>query len=139
MAEIRKLEAHEDDLLAAALAAVDRPAAAADLFLNDHRCHAFIATDDGRPVGFAYGTEMLRPEGYWMVVLQRLEVIDEARASGAGRDLLDAFVAFARGKDTVRCGSPPTPAATRRAGSTRAPGASATTTAPTGGCSSSAY
>ena len=84
MAEIRKLEAHEDALLAAALAAVDRPAAAADLFLNDPRCHAFIATESGRPVGFAYGTEMLRPEGFWMVVLQRLEVIDEARASGVG-------------------------------------------------------
>ena len=99
MAEIRKLEAHEDALLAAALAAVDRPAAAADLFLNDPRCHAFIATESGRPVGFAYGTEMLRPEGFWMVVLQRLEVIDEARASGVGRELLDAFVAFARSKD----------------------------------------
>ena len=34
-----------------------------------------------------------------MVVLQRLEVIDEARASGVGRELLDAFVAFARGKE----------------------------------------
>ena len=99
MVEIRKLQAHEDDLLAAALAAVDRPAAAADLFLNDPRCHAFIATDSGRPVGFAYGTEMLRPEGFWMVVLQRLEVIDEARASGVGRELLDGFVAFARSKD----------------------------------------
>ena len=99
MAEIRKLQPHEDDDLAAALAVVDRPAAAADLFLSDARCHAFIATDDGRPVGFAYGTEMLRPEGFWMVVLQRLEVIDEARASGVGRQLLDAFVAFARSKD----------------------------------------
>jgi GNAT superfamily N-acetyltransferase len=99
MAEIRKLEAHEADLLAAALAAVDRAAAAADLFLNDPRCHAFIAIDGGRPVGFAYGTEMLRPEGFWMVLLQRLEVIDEARPSGVGRELLDAFVAFARSKD----------------------------------------
>jgi len=99
MVEIRKLEPLEDDLLAAALAAVDRPAAAVDLFLSDPRCHAFIATDGGRPVGFAYGTEMLRPEGYWTVVLQRLEIIEAARASGVGRELLDAFVAFARSKD----------------------------------------
>jgi GNAT superfamily N-acetyltransferase len=98
-ARIRKLEPHEDDTLAAALAALDRPAAAADLFLSDPRCHAFVAFDGDRPIGFAYGNEMLRPEGFWVVVLQRLEVIDEARASGVGRQLLDAFVAFARSKD----------------------------------------
>jgi GNAT superfamily N-acetyltransferase len=98
MAEIRKLEPHEDDVLAAALAAVARPAAAADLFLSDPRCHAFVAADDGRPIGFAYGNEMLRPEGYWVLLLQRLEVIEAARASGAGRDLLDAVAAFARAK-----------------------------------------
>jgi len=99
MADIRKLEPHEDDALAAALAAVGRGAAAADLFLSDPRCHAFVAVDDGRPIGFAYGNEMLRPEGFWVVVLQRLEVIEAARASGVGRELLDAFVAFARSKD----------------------------------------
>jgi len=99
MADIRKLEPHEDDALAAALAAVGRGAAAADLFLSDPRCHAFVAVDDGRPIGFAYGNEMLRPEGFWVVVLQRLEVIEPARASGVGRELLDAFVAFARSKD----------------------------------------
>ena len=99
MVAIRKLEPLEDDLLAAALAAVDRPAAAVDLFLSDPRCHAFVAVDDGRPIGFAYGNEMLRPEGFWVVVLQRLEVIEPARASGVGRELLDAFVAFARSKD----------------------------------------
>jgi len=99
MVAIRKLEPLEDDLLAAALAAVDRPAAAVDLFLSDPRCHAFVAVDDGRPIGFAYGNEMLRPEGFWVVVLQRLEVIEAARASGVGRELLDAFVAFARSKD----------------------------------------
>ena len=33
-----------------------------------------------------------------MLLLQRLEVIEAARASGVGRDLLDAFAAFARAK-----------------------------------------
>jgi GNAT superfamily N-acetyltransferase len=60
-----------------------------------------------------------------VVVLQRLEVIEAARASGVGRELLDAFVAFARSK------GPPSDVAldrrgpTRRAGSIRPPAASA--------------
>ena len=87
MAEIRKLGEGDDHVLSDALAALGRPAAAADLFLADRTCHAFVATDGERPIGVAYGNEMLRPEGFWVVVLQRLEVIEEARASGVGRDL----------------------------------------------------
>jgi GNAT superfamily N-acetyltransferase len=99
VADIRKLDGDDDDALADALAALGRSAAAADLFLSDPRCHAFVATEAGRPVGLAYGNELLRPEGFWVLILQRLEVVEEARPLGVGRELLDAFVAFARSKD----------------------------------------
>ena len=99
MAEVRILGRDEIDVFAAVLAATGRPAPAADLFLDDARTRAFVATgDDGEPVGFAYGTEILRPEGYLVFALLRLGVIETARRTGAGRDLLDAVAAFARAK-----------------------------------------
>jgi GNAT superfamily N-acetyltransferase len=99
-ARIRKLDAHEHDVLADALAATGHPGVAADLFLGDPRSHAFVATEgpDGPAIGVAYGTEILRPEGFWMFVLQRLAVTDDARASGPGRDLLEAVRSFAEAK-----------------------------------------
>ena len=99
-ARIRQLDADEHDAFADALAATGQPGVAADLFLSDPRSHAFVATGgaDGPAIGVAYGTEILRPEGFWMFVLQRLVVTDEARASGLGRDLLEAVKAFAETK-----------------------------------------
>ena len=62
-ARIRKLEPHEDDTLAAALAALDRPAVAADLFLSDPRCHAFVAFDATDRSGSPTATRCFGPKG----------------------------------------------------------------------------
>jgi ribosomal protein S18 acetylase RimI-like enzyme len=98
MAEISKVDAEDHALLSAALVAVGRDAPAADMFLDDPHAHAFVALDDGAPVGVAYGYEMVRPEGFWMLLLYEIGVVEEARRQGVGRQLLDAFVAMARSK-----------------------------------------
>ena len=59
--------------------------------------HAFVAIDGGEVVGCAYGYELFRPDGFWMV-LYELGVAETYRRQGLGRDLLDEFVAFARAK-----------------------------------------
>ena len=69
------------------------------MFLRDPRSHAFVATeDDGAVVGLAYGYELFRPDGFWVIVLCELGVAEPYRKQGLGRDLLEAFVTFARGK-----------------------------------------
>jgi ribosomal protein S18 acetylase RimI-like enzyme len=98
VAEIRKVDAADQELLTAALHASSKRATAADLFLKDERAHAFVAIEEDRPVGFACGYELIRPEGFWMIVLAEIGVAVEVRPEGVGRELLDAFVAFARSK-----------------------------------------
>jgi ribosomal protein S18 acetylase RimI-like enzyme len=98
VAEISKVDAADQELVTAALHASSKRAAATDLFLRDERAHAFVAIEEGRPVGFACGYELIRPEGLWMLVLAEIGVAEEVRHEGVGRELLDAFVAFARSK-----------------------------------------
>jgi GNAT superfamily N-acetyltransferase len=57
-----------------------------------------VALEGDAPVGFAYGFEVLRPEGFWTLLLSRTEMTESARRHGVGRELLGAFVSFARAK-----------------------------------------
>jgi ribosomal protein S18 acetylase RimI-like enzyme len=99
MAEIRKLDADDVDLLDAGIEVLKgRRSPAPEMFLRDPRAHAFVAIVDEQVVGCAYGYELFRPDGYWMLVLYELGVAEPFRRQGLGRELLDAFVAFARGK-----------------------------------------
>ena len=73
------------------------------MFLRDRHAHAFVAIDDERVVGCAYGYELFRPDGFWMLLLyDPLGTADGYREQGLGRDLLDEFVAFARTKGHSR-------------------------------------
>jgi ribosomal protein S18 acetylase RimI-like enzyme len=97
--EIRKLDADDVDLLHAGIRAINGVSSPApEMFLRDPHAHAFVALDDDAVVGCAYGYELFRPEGFWMLVLYELGVIEPYRSRGTGRDLLDTFVAFARSK-----------------------------------------
>ena len=97
--EIRKLDADDVDLLDAAIRVLrDRPSPAPEMFLRDPHAHAFVAIDGDEVVGCAYGYELFRPDGFWMVLLYELGVTEPYRKQGLGRDLLDVFVAFARSK-----------------------------------------
>lgn len=99
MVDIRRLEADDVEVLDAAVRVLkDRPSPAPEMFLRDPHAHAFVAFDDDRIAGCAYGYELFRPDGFWMIILYELEVAEPYRQEGLGRELLDAFVAFARGK-----------------------------------------
>ena len=103
MTEVRKLDADDVDLLDAAIKILrDHGSPAPEMFLRDPHAHAFVATDGGEVVGCAYGYELFRPDGFWMVLLYELGVAEPYRRQGLGRDLLDEFVAFARAKGHSR-------------------------------------
>jgi predicted N-acetyltransferase YhbS len=97
--EIRKLGPDDWELLSRAVETFSGEAAVApDLFLEQPRTHAFVALDGDAVIGWCYGYEVLRPEGRWMLLLQRLDVVEERRPERIGRQLLDTFVALARSK-----------------------------------------
>jgi predicted N-acetyltransferase YhbS len=97
--EIRKLGPADWELLARAVRTFSgETAVAPDLFLEQERNHAFVAVDGDEVIGWCYGYEILRPEGRWMMLLQRVDVVVERRPERIGRQLLDAFVALARSK-----------------------------------------
>ena len=99
MIEIRKLEPDEIDLLDAGIRVLKgRSSPAPEMFLRDPRAHAFAAFHDDQVVGCAYGYELFRPDGFWMILLYEIGVAEPYRKEGLGRQLLDAFVAFARAK-----------------------------------------
>jgi GNAT superfamily N-acetyltransferase len=97
--DIRELGSGDEELLHRALRAFeDVDAAAPDLFLNDPRTHAFVAIDGDDVIGWCFGYELFRPEGRWMMVLSGIDVRQERRREGVGRELLDRFVGLARSK-----------------------------------------
>jgi ribosomal protein S18 acetylase RimI-like enzyme len=97
--EIRELGPGDEELVdRAARRFRDQPAAAPDLFLEDPRSHLLVALDGDEVLGWAYGYELLRPEGRWMMFMQQIDVVADRRREGIGRALLDRFVAVARSK-----------------------------------------
>jgi len=97
--EIRELGPGDEELLASAVRVFrSSPAIAPDLFLEDPRSHLFVALDGDEVIGWAYGYELFRPEGRWMMFMQQIDVIAERRREGVGRTLLDRFVELARSK-----------------------------------------
>jgi ribosomal protein S18 acetylase RimI-like enzyme len=97
--EIRKLEPDDVELLDAGIRVLKgRSSPAPEMFLRDPHAHAFVAIDDDAVVGCAYGYELFRPDGFWMIILYDLGAAEPYRQDGLGREMLDAFVAFARGK-----------------------------------------
>jgi GNAT superfamily N-acetyltransferase len=65
-------------------------------FLADPTSVAFAAVDGDDVLGWAWGHRSSRPEGGQTLLLQELEQTEAARATGAGRALVDAFVGEAR-------------------------------------------
>jgi GNAT superfamily N-acetyltransferase len=103
MTEIRELGPGDEAMLARAVTTLRRvDAAAPDLFLADPRSHLLVALDDEEIVGWAYGYELLRPEGRWMMFMQQIDVVVDRRREGIGRALLDRFVEIARSKGHQR-------------------------------------
>jgi GNAT superfamily N-acetyltransferase len=97
--EIRRLGSDDLELLVRAVETFTGSSAPApDLFLEQPRTHAFVALEGQDVIGWCYGYELLRPEGRWMMFLKQIDVLEERRLEGVGRQLLDAFVALAKSK-----------------------------------------
>ncbi|CAM3184434.1 GNAT family N-acetyltransferase [Stackebrandtia soli] len=86
----------------AAEALFDSPvqAAEADKFLRRQGHHLLIAyDDDGTPVGFVSGVEMVHPDKGTEMFLYELGVSDGHRRKGYGRALVTALAELARDRD----------------------------------------
>ena len=65
-------------------------------FLGDPRVLLFVAEERDGIVGWAYGYELIRPEGRRAMLLYEVEVATDARGRGHGRALVEAMLAEAR-------------------------------------------
>lgn len=65
-------------------------------FLSDSATVAFVARDDDRVVGWAWGHRLLRADGDSMLLLYEIEVIGDERGKGIGRSLVEAFLELGR-------------------------------------------
>ncbi|MFB3738173.1 MAG: GNAT family N-acetyltransferase [Candidatus Velamenicoccus archaeovorus] len=137
--EVRPLGPDDDELLDAALrASRGEPSPAPDLFLTDPHAHGFVAVQGGRVVGWAFGQEILRPEGRWVIVLFELGVAPDVRERRIGRGLLEAFAELARARGHRRMWLFTDAGPRRLAPSSPPPGASGNPARPaTGGSSGS--
>jgi len=101
--EIRELGPGDEELVHRAVREFrGADAVAPDLFLEDPRAHAIVALEDDELVGWAYGSEVLHPEGRWIVVVLGIEVEPSSRRSGVGRALLERFATLASAKGHER-------------------------------------
>lgn len=65
-------------------------------FLGLHECTLLVFEEDGELLGWAYGHELVHPDGESTMLLYSLDVVPGARGRGIGRSLVSAFVAEAR-------------------------------------------
>jgi ribosomal protein S18 acetylase RimI-like enzyme len=57
---------------------------------------AFVAEEGDRIVGWCWGYHLLRPDGTTMVYVHEMEVDEDARGQGYGRQLIDSMLDVAR-------------------------------------------
>ncbi len=65
-------------------------------FVADAHTFCFVAVDDERPVGWAWGSDLRRPDGRSMACLYEMDVVHGRRREGIGALLLEAVHAGAR-------------------------------------------
>jgi GNAT superfamily N-acetyltransferase len=70
-----------------------------------------IAADGAEVAGWAYGHELVHPDGKRTMLLFALEVVERARLRGVGTALVTAFVEHALGRGCIEarstaCGPP---------------------------------
>jgi ribosomal protein S18 acetylase RimI-like enzyme len=65
-------------------------------FLADPHTLLIVAEEESGPVGWAYGYELLRPEGWSSLFLYEIEVLPAARRRRVGSALITEMLAEAR-------------------------------------------
>lgn len=65
-------------------------------FINTKMAYGFIAKDNDRVVGFAYGYGLTRPDGKVMFYLHSIGVLPDIQNKGVGSKMMDYIVSFAK-------------------------------------------
>ena len=100
--EVRRMGPTDEALWVATVAAMgDAAAADAGAFLADPDIVALSALDDGRPVGWAWGHRLRRPDGRWMLLLYEIDVVAEHRRRGVGTALVERMKQIGEDDDCV--------------------------------------
>ncbi|MDH3730416.1 MAG: GNAT family N-acetyltransferase [Acidimicrobiia bacterium] len=87
---VRRVGPGDEELWVATVARLgEKPAEESALFLADPSTVAVSATDEGEPVGWAWGHRLRRPDGRWMLLLYELDVLPEWQRRGIGKALVD--------------------------------------------------
>jgi ribosomal protein S18 acetylase RimI-like enzyme len=94
--EIRLLQSGDEGLAEQACRLYTPSAVNPGAFLNAPNTTMLIAADDNRVVGFAYGHELVHPDGERTMSLYSLGVAESHRRQGVGRQLVELFIEDAR-------------------------------------------
>ena len=70
-------------------------------FLDDPSRLLYVADDDEELLGWAYGYELIRPEGRKAVLLYEIDVVPEAQGTGIGRELVEAMLRQAQKRGAI--------------------------------------
>lgn len=68
-------------------------------FINTKNAYGFIAKDNDRVVGFAYGYGLTRPDGKVMFYLHSIGVLPNIQNKGVGSKMMKFIVDFAKGNN----------------------------------------
>ncbi len=58
-------------------------------FINDNHSYGFIAKNENKIIGFAYGYTLLRPEGKQDFYLHAIDIMAKYQGNGYGTQLMD--------------------------------------------------
>lgn len=58
-------------------------------FINNENAYGFIARDENKIVGFAYGYTLLRPDGKQDFYLHAIDIMEEFQGNGYGTGLMN--------------------------------------------------
>ena len=65
-------------------------------FINDKNAYGFIARDENKIVGFAYGYTLLRPDGKQDFYLHAIDIMADFQGNGYGTELMNYIKGYVK-------------------------------------------
>lgn len=65
-------------------------------FINDKNAYGFIARDENKIVGFAYGYTLLRPDGKQDFYLHAIDIMTDFQGHGYGTELMNHIKGYVK-------------------------------------------
>ncbi len=65
-------------------------------FINEENMYGFIAKKDDIIIGFAYGTMLIRPEGFKDFYLHSIDILSEYQSNGYGTNLMKYIYSYVK-------------------------------------------